>query len=50
MDKVRNTDLYFITKTEPQSRTVKRRRLNWIGHLMRLPKETPARQALAEQQ
>ena len=50
MDKVRNTDLYFITKTEPWSRTVKRRRLNWIGHLMRLPKETPARQALAEQQ
>ena len=36
--------------TEPWSKTIKRRRLNWVGHLYRLPKETPARQALAEYQ
>ena len=27
---------------------MKVRRLNWLGHLLRLPKETPARQALTE--
>ena len=45
-----NADLYTNTNTEPWSKTITRRRLNWVGHLYRLPGETPARQALAEYQ
>ena len=40
--------LYEMTKVEPWSRTIRRRRLNWLGHLMRLPPETPARISLYE--
>ena len=32
----------------PWSETTKSRRLSWFGHLLRLPEETPARQALKE--
>ena len=39
--KITNIELYTKTKTE-------RRRLNWLGHLMRLNPETPARLALVE--
>ena len=46
--KISSEDLYSRPKAEPWSRIIKRRRLNWLGHLMRLPKETPARQALEE--
>ena len=38
--------LYEITKQTPWSQTIKKRRLNWTGHLLRLPRETPARLAL----
>jgi hypothetical protein len=48
LDKVTNADLYTKTNTEPWSKTIKRRRLNWVGHLHRLPEETPARKALTE--
>ena len=48
LDKITNQDLHEKTHSEPWSRTIKRRRLNWLGHLMRLPEDTPARQALAE--
>ena len=44
--KITNIELY--TKTEEWSTTIQRRRLNWLGHLMRLHPETPARLALAE--
>ena len=47
-DKITNADLYDKTNCESWSRTIKRRRLNWLGHLYRLPEETPARQALTE--
>ena len=47
-DKIRNSELYSKTNSEPWSRTIKRRRLNWLGHLIRLPENTPAKQALAE--
>lgn len=30
------------------SKKIRRRRLNWLGHLMRLHKHTPARRALEE--
>ena len=45
---VTNVDLYAITKVEQWSKTIKRRRLNWLGHMMRLPQDTPARLALDE--
>ena len=45
---MKNKKLYDLTKVEPWSKTIKRRRLNWLGHLMRLDPETPARQALQE--
>ena len=37
-----------MSKVEPWSRTIRRRRLNWLGHLMSLPLETPARISLCE--
>ena len=40
--KISSQKLYEMTKVEPWSRTIRRRRLNWLGHLMRLPPETPA--------
>ena len=46
--KITNTELYTKTKTEEWSITIQRRRLNWLGHVMRLHPETPARLALAE--
>ena len=46
--KISSEDLYSRTKAEPRSKIIKWRRLNWLGHLVRLPKETPARQALEE--
>ena len=46
--KISNINLYQITKVEPWSKSIKRRRLNWLGHLMRLNENTPARSALDE--
>ena len=46
--KISSQKLYEMTKVEPWSRTIRRRRLNWVGHLMRLPPETPARISLPE--
>ena len=46
--KTTNEKLYHITKTEPWSTTIQRRRLKWTGHLLRLPVETPARQSTFE--
>ena len=48
VEKMSNIDLYCKTETIPWSQTIKRRRLNWLGHLLRLPDETPAKQALNE--
>ncbi len=45
---ITNQNLQKITKAEPWSITIKRRRLNWFGHMMRLPRETPVKQALHE--
>ncbi len=44
--KISNKDLYKHTRQEPWSQNIKRRRLRWLGHLVRLPVETPAQQAL----
>ena len=43
-----NTELYSITKSEPWSTIIMRRRLNFTGHLLRLNENTPARLALKE--
>ena len=45
---ITNEDLYRRTKAEPWSKTICRRRLNWLGHVMRLDEKTPARVALKE--
>ena len=35
-----------LVKFTPWSTTIKKRRLSWLGHLLRLDPDTPARQAL----
>ena len=45
-DKTSNADLYNLTKTKEWSKKVKKRRLQWFGHLIRLPEDAPAKQAL----
>ena len=47
-DKITNKRLYNITKVEKWSKSIKRRRLNWLGHLMRLPENTPVRRCLKQ--
>ena len=37
-----------MTNTEELSKTIKRRRLNFFGHVLRLHEETPAKRALKE--
>jgi len=48
--KITNEELYEKTKVTKWSRKIKKRRLLWLGHLLRLPDDTPARQALLEYQ
>ena len=43
---ISNKDLYERTHMTPWSKTINRRRLTWFGHLLRLPSDTPAREAL----
>ena len=45
---ITNKKLYKITKIEPLSITIKRKRLKWTGHLARLDPLTPARRSLKE--
>ena len=40
---ISNAKLYKLTKAEPWSKTIERRRCSWICHLMRLDPEVPAR-------
>ena len=46
--KITNEDLYKRTKEVKWSAKIKTQRLRWVGHLMRLPEEMPARIALHE--
>ena len=46
--KVSNNHLYKITKLTSWRIVVKRRRLNWHGHLLRLPEQAPANKAFIE--
>ena len=45
---ISNETLYERTQLKSWSETITERRMRWLGHLMRLPAETPARQALQE--
>ena len=45
---ISNNKLYENSKVEKWSKTVKRRRLQWYGHFLRLPEDTPAKSALME--
>ena len=47
-DKISNEEIYRRTEVKRWSWVVKKKRLMWLGHLLRLDKETPARQALVE--
>ena len=47
-DKVTNQELYHRANMNKWSKEIKKRRLKWLGHLLRLPAETPARQSLKE--
>mgnify|MGYP001796077018 CR=1 FL=1 len=44
--KISNKELYKRTRQTPWSRTIRIRRIRWLGHLLRLPTDAPARQAL----
>ena len=44
--KISNEKLGGIIKMERWSHTISIRRMSWLGHLFRLPTDTPARQAL----
>ena len=46
--RINNTHLYNITKTDPWSITIQSKRLKWLGHMLRLPDEAPARKAFDE--
>ena len=46
--KISNEELYRKTKSIPWSKTIRKRRLSWLGHLLRLPEEAPAQKALTE--
>ena len=45
---ISNKDLYEKVGVEKWSVTIRRRRLNWLGHLMRLDEGTPVRKSLLE--
>ncbi len=44
---ISNEQLYTITEVEPWNITIKKRRLKWTGHLLRLPPQTPAHRSFA---
>ena len=45
-EKIKNEDLHKSCNMEPISACVKRRRLRWLGHVLRLPNNSLARMAL----
>ena len=46
--KISNEDLYEKFQETEWSKKIKKRRLLWVGHLLRLPEDAPAKQALQE--
>ncbi len=46
--KISNKNLYKCTRQDPWSQNIKKGRLRWLGHLMRLHVESPAQQGLQD--
>ena len=46
--KISSEALYRTTGEQPWSQTITKRRRRFYGHIMRLPEETPVRQAMEE--
>ena len=46
--KISNEELYTRTKAKPWSKVIQKRRLKWLGHMMRLDSSTPARKSFNE--
>ena len=42
-DHIPNTTIYGMTQTEPLINSVRKRQLRFLGHILRLPDEEPAR-------
>ena len=47
-DKVRNEEIYKRSHQTPITTDIKKWRLNWLGHMLRLPEKTPAKLAFRE--
>ena len=45
-NKITNNELYRLSKEEPLSASAERARLRMLGHVLRLPENTPARIAM----
>ena len=45
---MKNEEIYQLTKVKKWSEIIRKRRLSWVGHLLRLDEDTPARLALRE--
>ena len=45
---IKNEEIYKRTNQEKWSERIKKRRLRWVGHMMRLPEETPVSGSLKE--
>ena len=48
--KIASEELYRITKQDKWSDIIRKRRVKWYGHVIRMPDETPAKVALQEAQ
>ena len=48
LERISNTHRYETTKQTAWSINIFKRRLSWLGHLLRLHKETPARKVIVE--
>ena len=47
-DKVRNEEIHKRSHQMPITTEIKKRRLNWLGHMLRLPEKTSAKLAFRE--
>ena len=48
LDKIRNEEIYKRSHQTTITTEIKKRRLNWLGHTLRLPERTPAKLAFRE--
>ena len=48
MDKIRNKEIYNRSHQIPITTEIKKRRLNWLAHMLRFPEMTPAKLAFRD--